>query len=363
MDPGSRFKEKRVSGKIGLLLASLALFLFLLEGAFRILGIKGFYKERVLRPREILLPKKELLPNVLVQYKPNMAFRGIYESNPRGYFDEENGIDYRTNRFGLRGEDMTVHKPAGMARILVLGDSFTFGEGVRFNDTFCEKMEKILVQRLGRAVEVINGGVSAWGTKSEISFLEQVGVSFEPDLIVVAYVLNDADYAGDLDLWRNFRERYEKRSLRFSYLLSFVYSAAAKKLSTRKFIQTMVESAERERHKWYTSFHFLKKGKSIAGSLHAGYLVVLFPFLYDLSDTYPFLKLHRLVQEFCEKEGIGFLDLFFAFKGNPYTSLWVHPSDPHPNEKGHQIAAEALADKIIRESLLKNPLNHGTGKR
>ncbi len=90
----------------------------------------------------------------------------------------------------------------------------------------------------------------------------------------------------------------------------------------------------------------------MAMSAGAGVAVAIFPFLYSLDASYPFRPLHEMVAQFCVWNGIRVLDLFDAFEGRPYAELWVHPSDQHPNEDGHRIAAEALADFVRQEHLL-----------
>lgn len=102
----------------------------------------------------------------------------------------------RTNRFGLRGPDPTIPKPAGMLRILMLGDSFTFGFPVNDEETFAHLIEQGLRAR-GYPVEVINGGVSGYSPTLEYVSLRDDFLKFEPDLVMVWY-----DY-GDLqeDYW------------------------------------------------------------------------------------------------------------------------------------------------------------------
>src|SRR5687767_9932762 len=68
----------------------------------------------------------------------------------------------RVNKLGLRGKETTVEKPAGVVRILVLGDSFTMGKGVQDDETFAVLLEKALNERGGsacpaRKFEVLNG--------------------------------------------------------------------------------------------------------------------------------------------------------------------------------------------------------------
>ena len=82
------------------------------------------------------------------------------------------------------------------------------------------------------------------------------------------------------------------------------------------------------------------------------YAVVIFPFLYELNNTYPFRPLHQMIHQFCSENQIAVLDLFDAYEGMSYRDLWVHPSDQHPNERGHEIAAHAIGSFILEKGLL-----------
>ncbi|HZE88429.1 MAG TPA: hypothetical protein VE404_02715 [Verrucomicrobiae bacterium] len=80
----------------------------------------------------------------------------------------------------------------------------------------------------------------------------------------------------------------------------------------------------------------------------SGARVALFvhPILYRLDDQYPFAGIHAKVLAAARASGIEGFDLFDAFRGRDGMSLWVHPSDQHPNEEAHRIAAEFAADRL-----------------
>lgn len=78
---------------------------------------------------------------------PSQRIRFIFDGNPRGYFGKDNEIDHITNSRGFRGKDFSIYKPEDTFRIAFLGDSFTFGEGVRFSDTYPELVSFILEQK------------------------------------------------------------------------------------------------------------------------------------------------------------------------------------------------------------------------
>jgi len=101
------------------------------------------------------------------------------------------GNSLTINSLGLRGREYRYQKPAGIRRILVLGDSFTWGYGVGDEDVFTEVLQRRL-QSQGRDTQVINTGVSGWGTGQQYLFLKSEGFRYQPDVVVLAfYLLND----------------------------------------------------------------------------------------------------------------------------------------------------------------------------
>lgn len=95
------------------------------------------------------------------------------------------------NSQGLRDREIPREKPRGAYRILVLGDSFVEALQVPLEMTFPKVLERRLQGSTG-AFEVINGGVSGFGTGQEYLYLKHFGIQYRPDLVVLAfYVGND----------------------------------------------------------------------------------------------------------------------------------------------------------------------------
>jgi hypothetical protein len=93
------------------------------------------------------------------------------------------------NQFGLRGpDDMLLQKTPGKKRILVLGDSYVWGFGANQENLFSAPE----VHRTND--EIINFGVSGYGTDQEYLFYLLKGQSFEVDEVILAFTLyNDVD--------------------------------------------------------------------------------------------------------------------------------------------------------------------------
>ena len=95
----------------------------------------------------------------------------------------------RTNSHGFRDRERTLAKPAGVKRILMVGDSVVVGHGIRdLNDTISRKLEVILSPH---QVEVINLAVGGYCTASEIELLATRGLPFSPDLVILLFTEND----------------------------------------------------------------------------------------------------------------------------------------------------------------------------
>jgi hypothetical protein len=100
----------------------------------------------------------------------------------------------KLNSDGLRDREYPVVKPAGIRRILVLGDDVVYGYGIASEDSLPKTLEA-MYQANGQSVEVVNFGVSGYGTEQEVEFFKTKGIKYHPDIVVLAYVLNDNRYA------------------------------------------------------------------------------------------------------------------------------------------------------------------------
>lgn len=100
---------------------------------------------------------------------------------------------FTTNARGFRNtRDIGYDKPADTLRVLSLGDSNTQGYEVGQEQTFSAVMERALAGP-GRKAEVINTGVSGFGTAEQLVLLENEGIRYRPDVVVVGFFANDFD--------------------------------------------------------------------------------------------------------------------------------------------------------------------------
>lgn len=122
-----------------------------------------------------------------------------------------------TNELGFRDGPVSVPKPQNQYRILSLGESSTWGHGVRAEETYSAVLQQVLV-RAGERVRVINAGIPAYTVQQSAVFLEEEGAGLQPDVILVYHQTNDFLPAHAVDthnplvrLTGNDREMIERR--------------------------------------------------------------------------------------------------------------------------------------------------------
>lgn len=120
-------------------------------------------------------------PDSVLVYKHMPGLTRIYQ-----------GVEVSINERGLRDRAPTK-KREGELRLLLLGDSVTFGWGVPVAQTFSRRLEAILSLRLERPVRTVNAGVGSYNTVQEYAFLKKYAYTIEPDIVSLLYVTNDIE--------------------------------------------------------------------------------------------------------------------------------------------------------------------------
>ncbi len=105
-----------------------------------------------------------------------------HRPNVEGYFARE-GLSYvRINRHGFRDKDYTIERN-DKKRMVVLGDSYTEAFQVDLEQTYHGRLEAEFADRL----EVLNFGVSGYGTAQELLTYKHFARAFKPDIVVLAF--------------------------------------------------------------------------------------------------------------------------------------------------------------------------------
>lgn len=300
------------------------------ELALRTLGIGRWQKTVRIEPRCAFTSP--------MPYEPNGALVYRYSDNPRGYFDAANEVHGTINSMGFRGRERSRSKPPGCTRIVFLGDSFTLGVGVRDDDTLPAQVESLLQQQIGD-VEVLNFGQTAATTRHEVRRLRDYALSFEPDVVVFVFFLNDVgQFISGRKAFASVRQR--------SYLANAVVESIERPLISHRMVTYYNDHYREESRGWIAARRAIRQAHALVEGLGADFIVVVYPVLYRLDEEHPFRVVHQTIGSFCKSERIQTIDLLDALRGRKDRDLWVHASDHHPNEVADALAAEAVAARL-----------------
>ncbi|MHB8523294.1 MAG: SGNH/GDSL hydrolase family protein [Limisphaerales bacterium] len=284
-------------------------------------------------------------------------------------------IDMRINSLGFRGSELPLRKGPEEFRVLVLGDSITWGDYLPEDEVYVNQAEgRLNPSPDGRRVELINAGVGDIGTREEVDILEESGLAAEPDLVVVGFYLNDSrppwGFAGELgrpgwlrrhsaladDLYRKFRlERWTKDQGRPRW--AWVYERD--QLPWRTDPAALERLAWLARYDWGAAWQpdswatvdkqFVRLSK-LAGRHRFRVLVVAFPVRFQVEAGFLDDRPQRALAERVRANGFGFLDLLPLLRSHRGAAIYFDHCHPLPG--ANAWVGEALARRIRSEYLV-----------
>ena len=265
-------------------------------------------------------------------------------------------VAYQFNELGCRGPDYAIPPPAGTSRVLILGDSYTLGAGIHEQDTFARQLEPLLQGNAPPTsrVEVINCGVSGYGTREEALFYRLIARRYDPEVVLVVMVFND-DMSFVDEVRRGYVNRQPSR-LETSWRVWGAVQNFRHRRPAPDFSGSVAHVRELDRDV-----------RTDGGRLA---LVIFRDACISGSDARPWDRLADTMKQGLQGTSIPVLD----FKASADTEagrllctqyreseLLVHPGtglvglDGHPNEIVHRVAAAEIAAFLQRERLLRRP--------
>jgi lysophospholipase L1-like esterase len=265
------------------------------------------------------------------------------------------GVPVESNSLGLRDREFSPSKEPGVYRILVLGDSMTFGWGTRAEDTYAKRLEGMLNETAAhsdrRRFEVINAGVGNYNTAQEVAYFKERGMRLDPDMVILGFYLNDA-------------EPTPRAKAGFLSRHSYLYVVAASFLDA---IQRRQEEGQGYEEYYLDLYRDGQPGwegsKAALGQLidlcrksDIELRILMIPELHSPAQDYPFEPVHARIREIGGTTGVPVIEVRQAMTGIEARSLWVSPGDAHPNALAHQLIANELF-AYLEADLLGGPHN------
>ncbi|GAK58886.1 hypothetical protein Isop_0179 [Candidatus Vecturithrix granuli] len=280
-----------------------------------------------------------------------------------------NNLRYSINQHGWRDDEHDYQKPANTFRIVVLGDSVTQGYGVNLESTYAKQLEEKLnaTSRTQYHYEVIIIALEGINTGQEAHLLEIEGLKYDPDLVIIGYVLNDPANGNSLNQemlrvkHQNWKDRLRQFAARSS-LMHWTYKMF-KQLYWNfaiRFGKEEVEALARDDYiscfytdsaLWNRTLQAFRHIQQLTRRQNIPVILMIFPLLHNLHD-YEWKDLHQQVRQAAQIYHFNVIDLLEYYQAYSQNKLQVYNGDNiHPNQFGHLIASQALYQFLLNNQM------------
>jgi hypothetical protein len=275
----------------------------------------------------------------------------VYKHAP-GLRKTYQGVSVSTNELGLRDRALEK-KDHDELRILLLGDSVTFGWGVPMEATFGRRLETLLSAGIQRRVRTVNSGVGGYNTVQEHAFLKTHVDVIQPDVVLLLYVRNDIesnDPPFDPRSQRSLQGKTPPETIVIMLQRSWLYRLG---LFVFRYSRSSGGAA------------FDKNARGVKESLAAlsgigtfcrerGIPFITFFYRSKSESTAPPALLSE-IGAIGTQHGFPVVDIASWWGDVNMRSVTNSVVDVHPNERGHEILAIGMADFLMTYGVAGKP--------
>lgn len=275
------------------------------------------------------------------------------------------GHEVRINSLGFRSEEVKPEKDPESLRIIGIGDSRMFGWGVPQEAPYLALLGKRLDQELGTAVEVVNTAVPGYNTWMEVATLEEVGLSLQPDLVLLEIVGNDLALPNFIYPYPDFRatdRSYIMELFRGAKTDRGALEASPLGVNSRGMFEDDPERVPKQ-YRHMVGRAGLRKALARLKQLSQdhGFEVLVIYGPTGLNE-----------REILEELGLKYYDYHpdilaalklrgLTFKDYPGSEFTLSAADVHPSPLCHSVIAEAVLKQILERDLV-GPRKASTGE-
>jgi lysophospholipase L1-like esterase len=260
------------------------------------------------------------------------------------------------NPQGIRHDEPVGLKRPGEKRLLIIGDSVTFGGEVTTAEAYPARLQQVLAA-MKPGWRILNGGVTGYDPAQEADWLEFFGCALEPDALAIGFCRNDTCPSARLNgLWR-----VDSDWAIGNWVLEHSIIAYKLHRSYWRFRAHMAKTrgetlpGQKPDAGQVMGWPFIEQSyRKIAKTAKAhGWPVVVFvfPTLTLLTGETPDELTERL-QKLGQELGWTVIDLTPAFQSQP-ASLFLTDDPIHPTAEGYRRSAEVIAKGLLESDLLR----------
>ncbi len=246
-------------------------------------------------------------------------------------------IRVKLNSQGLRDEEIPFIKPYGEKRILMLGDSVTFGWGVDQGKTVSDNLELLLKEKTGEDWRAINAGVNGYNSEQEAIYFRTTGSLYNPDIVILIFVNNDVDpiLEPNITTWRRYPSLPDSLPELLNRIrqLSFLYQMTRLNLRMNELKSISDEPSITKHPRWDRAEKAILEIAKQCNAINARLIVA------HTSKDLDFLSKMKHLD-------IESISLSKAWQRTPLNLQHVSRIDPHPSAIVHSAFAEDILDAL-----------------
>ncbi len=214
----------------------------------------------------------------------------------RKNWDEKYGT---LNSLGFRDDEVTRPKQTNTFRIIVLGDSLTFGQGIKnLDDIWTEILENRLNQLSNRdSYEVVNLAKQGYNVRQYLETLINTGLTLEPDLVMIGFFINDieADKKMRPESFRILPEKMHWALSRLSFAYWYTNYALSSIKSGDKWLNYKLSYTDPSSYHWKQYVDHWKQLLLICEKNSLKVVVIILPNNIKFNDEHPFIAVYENV--------------------------------------------------------------------
>jgi hypothetical protein len=271
--------------------------------------------------------------------------------------------ELQRNSLGFRDYEHSVEKVPGVYRILVIGDSVTKGFAVsNHNGPFPSVLERKLTE-LQVSNEVMNFGAEGYNTQQEVETLRDKGLRYSPDLVVLAYLLNDRDWPAHHLYMEMLQEEYGSGKVSNVRISPYLGWSALYRFLRFRIFESLPLVNRRPDERIQELFDLVQQDTveeyfGVLADLQRSHgfqvLVMVFPYLDHLLE-YEHGEHHEWARDLSSRHGFHHLDLLDVFlRCKELSDQEIAIDDVHPTFVGHYCAGWETA-QFIKANIIDAP--------
>lgn len=319
--------------------------LALASGAVALLGLEAMLRLHPVGEVEVDSPYQ------LTQFLGGVRFRDPFHSYREVYpvrFDHGNYyartggvVDYHFNQLGARWIESAQQGLQGTG-VLVVGDSFTLGFGVRYEDSWIFKLERAL-RREGELLHFVNFAEPGADARRCLQVYREVREGTPHAVLLYGMNLNDLIEFDTSDVATK-RKRLPGFSWlrRRSRLVDFVLQRIEKARSRSASFRRLTDPSVFSRPYFTENMEAIVRMKEECEGRGGRFYLVMLPILVDVKGG-TFDRVYEGIRQALAERRVGLFDLTGTLAAFSDTELWILPFDQHPNEIANDRFAAALA--------------------